>query len=152
MDKRKNPLNTESHRQCASCKLVKSRDEFPVSRDNHDGLFPYCKDCVSNQNAVRYQRNKDAIKRRRDELKQMCVDILGGKCERCGYDEFLAGLDFHHVVKKDGEISKLITRAMSGNKFYVDELIAEVQTCALLCACCHNALHAGNWQESEIEL
>lgn len=144
-DKRFNPNNTETHRQCAKCGQVKEREDFPKATDAHDGVFPYCRECVKANNAANYQKNKAKISARRTALKQEFIDMLGGKCSRCGYNEFVAGLDFHHLSDKDNEMANLITKAATGNGKQRDLLLAEVRKCTLLCANCHRARHAGEW-------
>jgi hypothetical protein len=67
--------------------------------------------------------------KRKDEL----VAEMGGCCARCGYDEFPEGLVFHHVEERG------IGKAASPRSR------KEIDRCVLLCANCHNALHAGKW-------
>jgi len=75
---------------------------------------------------------KEIIKRnvkRKLKRKLNLIKILGGKCQRCGYDKCLCVLDFHHIegrkeywsdwMKKDYDKSKLV----------------------LLCANCHRETH-----------
>lgn len=145
MDKRYNPNNTETHRQCAVCERVLLRTEYHTSNSTHDGLFPYCKECTARKNAEAYQRNQAKIASRRKALKQECVDTLGGKCSRCGYNEFVSGLDFHHTGVKEGELAQLITKAATGNGKQHEILMTEVSRCILLCRNCHSAFHAGEW-------
>jgi len=145
MDKRYNPNNTDTERQCADCKRVLPRSDFHRSANRHDGLTPYCKECFAIRNAEIYQRNKEQIALRRRTLKAECVATLGGKCCRCGYCEFVSGLDFHHTSDKEEEIAKLITKAATGNGKQHALLMAEISKCILLCRNCHSAYHAGEW-------
>lgn len=145
MDKRYNPNNTDTHKQCADCKRVLPRTEFHNAKSKHDGLIPYCKDCSAIRNAELYQRSKQRITERRKALKDECITSLGGKCSRCGYCEFSSGLDFHHLGNKEDEIAVLITKAAAGNGKQYSLLMAEVSKCILLCRNCHSAYHAGEW-------
>jgi hypothetical protein len=62
--------------------------------------------------------------------------MLGGTCNRCGYDEHWAALEFHHC-KGD----KDFTIANVGNKCW--ELIKlELEKCELLCSNCHRIEHS----------
>lgn len=77
-------------------------------------------------------------------LRQRCVELLGGKCEKCGNNkEYL--LEFHHVYpkKKKTTISRLI------KKMEVKSLCNEVQKCILLCSNCHREYH---WLKKQEEL
>ena len=145
MDKRKNPNNTDTHKQCADCKRVLLRSEFPVAASKHDGLFNYCKECMAERNAKLYQKRRGAVSDRRRELKAECVNKLGGKCSRCGYHEFVSGLDFHHLGDKDDGVAELITKAATGNGKQHALLMAEIAKCILLCRNCHSSYHAGEW-------
>lgn len=73
-----------------------------------------------------------AVSKRRRRIKQMAVELLGGKCCRCGYDKCIAALQFHHVdpMQKLFGISSGATRAWK----VVQE---ELKKCILLCANCH---------------
>ena len=42
---------------------------------------------------IRFSKNNTEKRRR----KQILVDMLGGKCENCGYKKSLRALSFHHV-------------------------------------------------------
>jgi len=77
----------------------------------------------------------DAVQRRRTKVKQKAVNLLGGKCERCGYDKYIGALEFHH--KDPSQKDFQITQSLSW-----DRVKAEVMKCELLCANCHREEHA----------
>lgn len=69
----------------------------------------------------------------------MAIEILGGKCQICGYNKCQRALDFHHKddsIKKFGISAKGYTRSWKAIK-------EEVSKCYLLCANCHREVHAG---------
>lgn len=146
IDNRRNPLNTDSHRQCADCKQVLPRSEFHKAKAKHDGILPYCKKCFAARNSARYVTTKASIAERRRLLKGECVEQLGGKCSRCGYHEFVSGLDFHHLNDKEGTLADMITRATTGNGKEKEKLALELSKCILLCRNCHSAYHANEWE------
>ena len=37
------------------------------------------------------------VNNRRFERKKRLVELLGGRCARCGYDKSVYALDFHHI-------------------------------------------------------
>lgn len=73
------------------------------------------------------------VSKRRRKIKKQAVELLGGKCNKFGYDKCLRALQFHHInpaLKKFGIAEKGITRAWS-------EVVEELKKCILLCANCH---------------
>lgn len=75
-------------------------------------------------------KNKYWVDRRRRQLKVKLVQFFGGKCIRCGYDECIAALEFHH---RDKEL-KSFTIAASGHTRAWARLVEEAKKCDLLCA------------------
>ena len=79
--------------------------------------------------------------RRKDNLIRLC----GGKCVLCGYNKCNAGLEFHHInpeTKKFG--------LSSGNCHKIEDDIAEVKKCILICANCHREIHNGFYQGEDL--
>lgn len=74
------------------------------------------------------------------------VELLGGKCQKCGYNRCIDALTFHHKNPLEKEI-RLGGQPMSWERFN-DEL----QKCVLLCCLCHTELHAGVWTKDELDL
>ena len=63
------------------------------------------------------------------------INILGGKCKKCGEDRHWL-LDFHHIRDKEKPISKM--------KYYRWSMMKkEILKCELLCANCHGEIHTG---------
>ena len=71
------------------------------------------------------------------------IKLLGGKCVKCGYNEYKCSLDVHHMDphKKDPHFSSWRGWSMTKIK---KEIVGK---CILLCKNCHAALHA-----NELEL
>lgn len=108
---------------CDECKPLGCYNRHPEGRQ---GYSAQCRTC-RNVSQRRHFR----------ELKRAWVQKMGGRCARCGYDEFSAGLVFHHVGDKDDRWRlRFLGRPST-------EVRAELDQCVLLCACCHNALHTG---------
>jgi len=79
-----------------------------------------------------YNKKKERIKKTKIEL----MNLLGGKCKKCGYKKCVNALEFHHKEKnKEGHLSKII-KNVSKNK-----ALKEANKCILLCANCHRELH-----------
>ena len=93
-----------------------------------------------------YKKNKKEIIAKIEETKAIrkhknkcrAIQLLGGKCQRCGYNKCIAALDFHH---KDGEEKEnnIGTIIQTWSK-----VAKELHKCELLCSNCHRELH---WRE-----
>lgn len=90
-----------------------------------------------------YLNNRDRIRERdrsraRSNRKWLNEHKRGKECERCGYDEHIAALDFHH---RPGE-GKTARMARMIDAYSLDAVKKEVEKCVVLCANCHRVLHA----------
>lgn len=82
--------------------------------------------------------NSERVKERRRKLKSMVVSYMGGKCQRCGWNEHQSGLVPHHADPKKKEFalgSDGIPRSWAA-------LQEECKKCFLLCHNCHDVVHA----------
>lgn len=72
---------------------------------------------------------REYMKRRYHERRNAAIDILGGKCKRCGTIE---NLQFDHTdrKKKSADIAKIWSYAEA-------RWLEEVNKCQLLCRTCH---------------
>jgi len=106
-----------------------------------------CKHHGETQYSIEASRNSyrcckcrsEAVQRRRDKIKSMSVEYLGGKCCKCGYKKCVAALDFHHLIGSDkdfGISDRGYTRSWERVK-------AELDKCILVCANCHREIHHG---------
>lgn len=77
---------------------------------------------------------------KRTTNKKILVEYKGGKCIKCGYNENIEALQFHHRNPKDKEYN--ISEEMKNKK--IDELKKEADKCDLLCANCHIIEHLNN--------
>ena len=79
----------------------------------------------------------EAVRKRRKEIRKRAVAYKGYRCERCGYDDCMEALEFHHndPSKKDfGISSKGYTRSWM-------RVQKELDKCVMLCANCHREVH-----------
>jgi hypothetical protein len=87
--------------------------------------YSLCKSCHNKNTIKRGQRNRN-----------MYIEYLGGKCERCGYNRCNAALEFHHrdPSKKDP--------TFQGIRYWgLEKARKELDKCVLLCSNCHREEH-----------
>ncbi len=115
-----------AQKQCTQCNEIKLIVEF-YKHSKENRLHAYCKKCYNNQTVIRQR-----------ELKEQCVEYKGGKCQICGYNEYLGALEFHHrdPTQKDFQISTI-----TGRKNITDDIKNELDKCDLLCATHHREVH-----------
>ena len=83
------------------------------------------------------QARKESVIRAQKKLRRnrkiRLINMLGGKCARCGYSRCFRALDFHHVDRstKEFNLSNL------GYTCSWDRLVKEAAKCELMCANCH---------------
>lgn len=104
-----------------------TRFSFNPDRGGH-----YCVRCYS------AKRKRE----RRQELKLKAVEYKGGKCSKCGYDQNIHALDFHHLDPKAKELN--ISRDALSKPW--EQVKKELDKCILLCANCHREVHSFNNQ------
>jgi DNA-binding CsgD family transcriptional regulator len=129
--------------------LAAGRRRVAAQKAREQGLTRVELDCIHHgrtefilESGARYRclkcRRQGVIDWRR-RAKLRLVQEFGGRCELCGYDEFLAALQFHHVdpeLKEFGLAMRGLTRSM-------EALREEAAKCVLLCANCHAKVEWG---------
>jgi len=107
---------------CLKCRPYKKRVTMAV-----DGS-PYAQRSDERKRQVRM-----AVLRLGFRRKAKLVEMMGGKCEACGYKKCSRALSFHH---KDPSLKKfpLNTRTMCRSW---QSVLAEANKCSLLCLNCH---------------
>lgn len=88
------------------------------------------------------------IVERRLKLRKLANEYLGGECIICGFNEYDAALDCHHVDPKTKKfsIARLLSDTSPKKSDAMKRLFKELDKCVLLCANCHRAYHAGEIQ------
>jgi hypothetical protein len=127
---------------CLSCSPWGKHNTAQLHLPHIDGINRTCKFCKKVFVVDRLKNNKGHIcnschvNRRRYNMKQRIVAYKGGKCEKCGYDKYVAALEFHHndPNEKDFNIGGNHCRSF-------ENLIKEVDKCTLLCSICHIEHH-----------
>jgi hypothetical protein len=92
----------------------------------------YCKQ-IHNSRSIGCMTCISRIRRYRNKTK--AVNYLGGSCVRCGYNQHLAALEFHHIEDKDDSLGTMLNRKWETIKIELDK-------CILLCSNCHRIEHS----------
>lgn len=101
--------------------------------------------CVVCSKQYEYIKNKGHLatecgtcrtKRSRANLKRKSVELLGGKCVRCGYSKTQKALTFHHLDPTTKSFDIGGYKILSWPK-----LQEELKKCELLCLNCHQEVH-----------
>lgn len=128
----------DGKKHCTRCDQWKSVEEFGPKGQKQ--THHYCRPCL-----YAYQQERGKAR------KKKVIEIMGGKCVRCGYCRNHAALEFHHLDPSKKEINI----AGNGIKGSWKRLTQELKKCILLCANCHREEHNQDMfvlPESSIEL
>lgn len=130
---------------CSKCKKEKNESEFNKNtRNKRTGLSGWCSNCIKEESKKSYLKNKNKILNKSKISGQKKRDLFnklkeGKKCEKCGYNEYIYALDFHHLDPNEKEIG--ISEEFTRNKKITDKLLEEMGKCIMLCSNCHRVFH-----------
>ena len=106
----------------------------------------FCLDCspfgrhntrdLTQPRSVPNERYRVWQEKARLERKRVLVDLCGGRCLHCGYNQCVAALEFHHCDPAD----KVFALSKGNLLRPWPVLLIEVEKCDLLCANCHREL------------
>jgi hypothetical protein len=118
------------YKKCTKCEIEKEINSFAKQSDRNNNTS-WCKQCLY-----------DSQKKRWIDRKVKAVNLMGGKCQKCGYDKNFMAMDFHHKNPDEKEFNwcKLKLKRWSA-------IIQELKKCILLCCRCHREEH---WPQGEI--
>ena len=119
-----NELKGQQQKYCSA--KCKQKDFY----ENHNG-----KSNVAFRQFIRYIKRKLEF-----------IELKGGKCEKCGYNENLSALEFHHIDSTTKKFN-LNGRILANGRY--EDLLEELDKCMLLCSNCHKEIHNENY---DIEL
>ena len=114
-------------KKCSMCGEEKPLTEFAI-RNKSKGIYrANCRKCQAGYASKRYYENKEIL----DNTKE------GKCCARCGYNECIEALDYHHIDAntKIGTVARLLTH------YNAQDGLKEIEKCILLCANCHRYFH-----------
>lgn len=114
---------------------MENKERYIIKNCKHHGEAKFI---LENRGYYRCTKCRmDAVSRKRKKLKKDLVEYKGGKCEKCGYDQCVAAMDFHHKDPKEKDFGL----SSNGNTQSWEKLTKEADKCLLLCANCHRELH-----------
>jgi hypothetical protein len=142
----------EIERVCRDCKQRKlCRWSSSFTQTGKPEYKTRCNDCHNIYlNGLRRAKRPIVTSQKLDRkylAKKRCVDYLGGRCVRCGYDRCVKAMTFHHrdPAAKEFAISQMLDRGWA-------VLSAELDKCDLLCFNCHMEEHCGQDQAARTAL
>jgi len=136
--------NLQRRKYCLDCSPFKSNNRGDPRRIPFRETLRTCGGCSNEIGQRRKFCTACISKKTRFKRKKWAVELLGGKCIKCGYKKNLCALHFHHrdPTQKEFGISKQSSH-ISFEKFK-----NEILKCDLLCANCHAEEH---WNDSIYE-
>ena len=116
---------------------------YSVSRKGYSHRDHKC-ECGETDPKNFYGKRKKACKKcfnkmlfkKRKNYQIEAIELLGGKCCRCGYNKCLSALEFHHEDLSKKEFG------IGGSAKGRSKILEEAKKCILLCANCHREAHA----------
>lgn len=119
---------------CPKCKRDLPFEMYCKSKNRHDGLDSWCKDCRKSYRERTKSRILERHKRRRTEVRSVLGD-LKTPCEKCGETRPYL-IQFHHINPSHKSFN------VGGTQTYSDEVLLEERNkCVCLCANCHIEFH-----------
>ena len=114
---------------CTKCKNDLPKSMFYGFTGSADGLSWECKTC-------NYQRKTEHTYK----IRMALLSSVGkkAKCELCGYDKYIAALDFHHVDQSTKELEFSRIQSIKFTQVQLDEM----KKCQVLCVNCHREVHS----------
>jgi len=138
--------NLYSRKYCLDCSPFGEHNTSQLHKPGRNGDKCECLDCGR---VYEYDRSKGhqlercnscCVKRRRKKRKKKLVDMQGGECIKCGYDNCLTALDFHHRNPNEKEFG--VTECVTTRTW--ESLKEEAEKCDLLCSNCHRENHCND--------
>jgi transcription elongation factor Elf1 len=131
--------------ECHSCREKLTLENFYKDKSKPSGYKFKCKRCVKGDprrkgwkkkyrdkyRPVKRKKRRERLLKEYNEYKKML------ECLRCGFNEHIAALHFHHT---DPETKEYNVNDKAG-KVTLETLMKEIEKCVVLCSSCHSILH-----------
>jgi hypothetical protein len=135
--------NLQSRKYCLECSPFGKHNTKQLTAKLKSDKKCICTDC--NKEYLHSKKRGNSlircgpcyVKKYRLNKKIKAINLLGGKCCKCGYNRCLKALQFHHIDPKQKEF-----HISSNNKSIAWNIIEkELKKCILVCANCHAEIH-----------
>lgn len=124
--------NLQRRKYCLECSPFGSKN----TKQLHIKKKPrYCQYCGKENSRSTKLCTACLNRARRYETKLRAINLLGGKCNRCGWAGHISGFQFHHLGDKEFAIGRYLNLAW-------EALEEEFKKCELLCGLCHAEEHS----------
>jgi len=131
-------------KKCWICKKNKSRNSFHKDSHGYDGLTARCKICDKSyrkEARAKYlkiynQKRHEEEKRKRRDLRLEILQLLGGICVRCGFEDIRA-LQVDHIHGGGVKERKLMNSIGRWELYLLKEIKKGSKKYQLLCANCN---------------
>ena len=90
-----------------------------------------CRPCLDRMKA-KSRASWAKVKLTKADRRTYLIELKGGKCVDCGYNEHPAAFEFDHLKDKAYAISNMLN-----NCYKWETILQEVEKCELVCANCH---------------
>lgn len=124
---------------CLSCSPWGEKNGYALRKQKTRNI-ENTKDCVICNKTFNWTKNDVCSSCRTCYLrycqKKKAVESLGGKCEKCGEDDFWL-LTFHHSDPDE----KSFNLASMWGQIEWNSMVSEIEKCVLLCLNCHRLEH-----------
>lgn len=135
---------------CSKCEKYKAEREF-LSKSG-ERIYSTCRTCRRSYSR-QWMRNRRTISHAK--VRHILIQGMGGACQRCGYSRHESALEFcSYITDPDPAtpIISIVNRFVYGpTQSMWDELMIRASGHALLCANCHKALRAGDWDWKSLD-
>jgi hypothetical protein len=132
--------NLKNRKYCFSCSPFGSRNTMKL--ENGAKLTKEEKKKRKSISTYKWQ------KKTRKKRKEILVQIFGGECSMCGYNNCNQALEFHHIDPEAKEADIGTMGIISKWETIVDEL----KKCVLVCSNCHAEIHCGRISQQNVEV
>lgn len=130
-----NSLESVVCRHCNKLICIKCNKEFVMKgylNRNSKTVRKLCYDCAPSNDKNLYQRTI------LEERKKILIERYGSECQMCGYNKFIAALEFHHKNPNEKECD---IRICLKKNLDLESFFSELDKCILVCSNCHREIH-----------
>ncbi len=112
----------------------------------------FCSKECRNKDSKKYydkDKNQKSQNLKRLERKIFLLEKYDFKCSKCGYNDNLSALDFHHIDPAT-KLFPLNSKNLTSKK--IEEILEEASKCIVLCANCHREFHNPHTSKEAVKI